>query len=57
MGRYGWQEGNIKLPKAEFTRIRQAVADADTNEVQSVYDRSQEFWAGLTAREKSNPTA
>jgi hypothetical protein len=57
MGRYGWQEGSIKLPKAEFTRIRQAVADADANESQSVYDRSQEFWAGLTAREKRDPTA
>ena len=57
MSRNEWEEGDIKLPTAEFARVRQAVADEITKNSDAIYAKAQEFWGGLTAKQKKDPTA
>lgn len=57
MSNYEWEEGGIKLPTAEFARVRQVVADRVTKNSDAIYTKAQEFWAGLTAKQKSDPAA
>lgn len=52
-----WESGTIKLPSAEFARVRQTIADADMKHKQRLFDLSQDFWKSLTAKEKSDPDA
>ena len=57
MSRYEWERGEIKLPSAEFARVRQTIADVDMKHKQKLFDLSQEFWKGLTAKEKADPAS
>lgn len=57
MSNYEWEEGSIKLPTSEFARVRQVVADLTTKNSDAIYAKAQEFWGGLTAKQKSDPEA
>ena len=57
MSRSEWESGTIKLPTAEFARVRQVVADCEAARQAVVFDHTQEFWGGLTRKQKSDPAA
>jgi hypothetical protein len=54
MSRWQREHGSIKLPSAEFAGFRQAAADAANKEKQSLFDHSQNFWAGLKPSDKKD---
>lgn len=54
MSRNDWEVGTIKLPTAEFARVRQTVADAQTKESEAIYSVAQEFWDGLSGKQRSD---
>lgn len=57
MSRYEWEEGSFKLPSAEFTKLRKRFETVVKARQQSMFDHSQKFWKGLSAKEKSDPRA
>ncbi|WP_159604639.1 hypothetical protein [Agromyces humi] len=57
MSKYGWEEGEVKLPAAEFGRIRKLLEETDRARKQELFDASQEFWKSLTAKQKSDRAA
>lgn len=57
MSNYGWESGTIKLPSAEFSRLRKAVEAADRKAKEQVFDRTQTFWKGLTRKQQTDPKA
>lgn len=52
MSRNEWEAGEIVLPTGEFARVRQAVSDSVRGEKESVYEAGQQFWGGLTPKQK-----
>lgn len=49
-----WQSGTIKLPTAEFARVRQTLQDADNKTKQEAFDLTQSFWKSLTRKQATN---
>jgi len=57
MSRYDWEAGTIKLPTAEFSRVRKAVEVADREHKEQVFAATQDFWKGLSRKEQTDPEA
>lgn len=55
MSNHQWERGTIKLPSAEFARIRKAVEAADRARKERVFAQTQEFWKGLTRKQQTDP--
>jgi hypothetical protein len=55
MSHYDWERGTIKLPTAEFARVRQAVEKADREGKERVFAEAQTFWKGLTRKQQTDP--
>ncbi|KQO98846.1 hypothetical protein [Leifsonia sp. Leaf264] len=54
MSKYEWEEGTITLPSSGFAQLRKAVEEADRAHKEVVFEHTQKFWAGLTAKQKSD---
>lgn len=57
MSCYEWESGTLKLPTAEFTKLRKTIETADKARKQILFDRSQTFWKGLPAKAKRDADA
>lgn len=57
MSNYGWESGTIKLPSAEFSRLRKAVEAADRKAKEQAFELAQTFWKGLTRKQQTDPEA
>lgn len=57
MSCYEWERGEIKLPTAEFARVRQAVEKADRAAKEASFALTQDFWKGLTRKQQTDPEA
>lgn len=57
MTAYGWETGTIKLPSAEFSRLRKAVETADRKAKEQSFEQAQAFWKGLTRKQQTDPEA
>lgn len=57
MSRYDWEFGTIKLPSADFARLRKAMQDSDAKVKQRALNRTQEFWKGLTRKQRTDSKA
>lgn len=51
------QEGTIKLPTAEFARVRQSLQDADTEVKTQAFEIAQKFWESTGGKLKKDPQA
>lgn len=57
MSHTDWEAGTIKLPTAEYARVRKALQDADTRHKEMVFEQTQEMWKGMTQAQKASPVA
>lgn len=57
MSCYGWEHGEIRLPTAEFSKVRQKVQDAATTVKTEAFEKTQSFWKGLSRKEQTDPDA
>lgn len=54
MSREEWEHGVIKLPTAEFSRVRQAIADDDLKRQTEVFEHTQTFWKSLNRKQRTD---
>lgn len=54
MSRNEWEHGTLKLPTAEFARVRQAVETAERARKERVFTQTQAFWKGLTRKQQTD---
>lgn len=57
MSRNEWEHGTIKLPAAEFAKVRRAVQAADQQHRQAMFDAAQRFWKSLSRKEQTDRVA
>lgn len=57
MSKYEWEQGEFKLPTAEFTKLRKRLEQVEKARKQATFDHAQEFWKGLSAKEKRDERA
>lgn len=57
MSCYEWERGEIRLPTAEFAKVRQSVQDAATKVKTEAFEQTQSFWKGLSRKEQTDPAA
>ncbi|WP_114906620.1 hypothetical protein [Ornithinimicrobium murale] len=57
MSKYEWERGEIKLPTAEFAKVRQRVQDAAAKVKTDAFEQTQSFWKGLSRKEQTDPQA
>lgn len=57
MSRNDWERGEFTLPSADFARFRKAMQEADDRVKRAAFDRTQEFWKGLTRKQQTDPVA
>ncbi|WP_156250937.1 hypothetical protein [Pseudactinotalea terrae] len=52
-----WESGTITLPPQEFDRVHAAVLAVERSVKERVRAQSQEFWRGLTRKQRTDPEA
>ncbi|MBP7629335.1 MAG: hypothetical protein KA758_02690 [Acidimicrobiales bacterium] len=57
MSCYEWERGTLKLPTAEFSKLRKKLEDSDRSLKEQVFDHSQKFWKALPAAIKTKKPA
>jgi hypothetical protein len=55
MSNYESQWGSIKLPTAEFTRIRKSFETGAKSKQAESFEHTQRFWKGLTRKQQTDP--
>ena len=56
MSNYECLQGDIKLPSAEFTRMRKVFELETKKRQEATFERTQVFWKGLTRKQQTDPT-
>lgn len=55
MSNYGRESGTFHLSTQDLSRMRRRFHEQDHKAKTALYDRTQEFWKGLTRAQQSNP--
>lgn len=57
MSNNNWEEGTVRLPAAEFSKVRKRVEDAVRVEKEAVFEGTQQVWKGLSRKERTDGAA
>lgn len=52
-----WEDGSVKLPRAEYTRVHQEVLSTDKTHKDNVLSIARDFWQGLDDLERTDRSA